>query len=169
MRLIFLCNFIPKISRSDNHLLRRPWDTCRMQLVLHVVLMLTQNEFLRQILIKDLDSNAVKQQLDRSRVALCVHTDRANLRGSFSNADTPTRMTQTNNLSLTYLLTYLLTPWSRVLLEKPDGSQLTKKFPAIYGTQRFITAFQWRTQEFFSGGGVQQIQLRTERTGIWGR
>ena len=28
---------------------------------------------------------------------------------------------------------------------------------------------QWRTQEFFSGGGVQQIQLRTERTGIWGR
>ena len=28
---------------------------------------------------------------------------------------------------------------------------------------------QWRTQEFFSGGGVQQIQLRTEdRTGIWG-
>jgi len=28
---------------------------------------------------------------------------------------------------------------------------------------------QWRTQGFFSGGGVQQIQLRTERTGIWGR
>jgi hypothetical protein len=30
---------------------------------------------------------------------------------------------------------------------------------------------QWRTQEFFfrGGGGVQQIQLRTEdRTGIWG-
>ena len=30
-------------------------------------------------------------------------------------------------------------------------------------------ASQWRTQEFFSGGGgFQQIQLRTERTGIWG-
>ena len=27
---------------------------------------------------------------------------------------------------------------------------------------------QWRTQEF-CGGGVQQIQLRTEGTGIWGR
>jgi len=29
---------------------------------------------------------------------------------------------------------------------------------------------QWRTQEFFflGGGGVQQIQLRTERTRIWG-
>ena len=28
---------------------------------------------------------------------------------------------------------------------------------------------QWRTQEFFFGGrGGQQIQLRTERTGIWG-
>ena len=30
------------------------------------------------------------------------------------------------------------------------------------------TQFQWRTQEFCSWGG-QQIQLRTERTGIWGR
>ena len=27
---------------------------------------------------------------------------------------------------------------------------------------------QWRTQEFCSGGWVQQIQLWTERTGIWG-
>ena len=25
-----------------------------------------------------------------------------------------------------------------------------------------IHGVQWRTQEFFSGGGVQQIQLRTE-------
>ena len=30
--------------------------------------------------------------------------------------------------------TYLLTPWSRVLLEKLTGSQLVKKFPAFYGT-----------------------------------
>jgi hypothetical protein len=37
--------------------------------------------------------------------------------------------------------TYLLTPWSTVLLEKPTGSQLVKKFPAFYGTRRFITAF----------------------------
>jgi hypothetical protein len=34
-----------------------------------------------------------------------------------------------------------LTPWSRVLLEKLTGSQLVKKFPAFYGTGRFITAF----------------------------
>jgi hypothetical protein len=40
-----------------------------------------------------------------------------------------------------YLLTYLLTPCSRVLLEKLTGSQLVKKFPAFYGTRRFITAF----------------------------
>jgi hypothetical protein len=42
---------------------------------------------------------------------------------------------------LTYLLTYLLAAWSRVLLEKLTGLQLVKKFPAFYGTQRFITAF----------------------------
>jgi len=40
-----------------------------------------------------------------------------------------------------YLLSYLLTPCSRVLLEKPTGFQLVKKFPAFYGTRRFITAF----------------------------
>jgi len=43
-------------------------------------------------------------------------------------------------LSLTYLLTYSLTPWCRVLLEKLTGLQLVKKFPAFYGTRRFITA-----------------------------
>jgi len=37
------------------------------------------------------------------------------------------------------LLTYLLTPWCRVLLEKLTGLQLVKKFPAFYGTQMFIT------------------------------
>jgi len=35
---------------------------------------------------------------------------------------------------------YLLTPWSRVLLEKLTGLQLVKKFTAFYGTWRFITA-----------------------------
>ena len=42
----------------------------------------------------------------------------------------------------TYLFTYFLT-YSMVhsLLEKPTGSQLVKKFPAFYGTRRFITAF----------------------------
>jgi hypothetical protein len=39
------------------------------------------------------------------------------------------------------LLTYLLTSWSRVLLEKLTGLQLVKKFPAFYGTRRFIIAF----------------------------
>ena len=38
------------------------------------------------------------------------------------------------------LLLYLLTPWSRVLLENLTGSQLVKKFPAVYGTRRFIVA-----------------------------
>jgi hypothetical protein len=39
-----------------------------------------------------------------------------------------------------YLLTYLLTQWCRVLLEKLTGLQQVKKFPAFYGTRRFITA-----------------------------
>jgi len=38
-------------------------------------------------------------------------------------------------------LTYLLTPWSTVLLEKLTGFQLVKKFPTFYGTRRFVTTF----------------------------
>jgi len=44
-------------------------------------------------------------------------------------------------LLLTYLFTYVLTPWSRVLPEKLTGFQLVQEFPAFYGTRRFITAF----------------------------
>jgi len=41
---------------------------------------------------------------------------------------------------LTDLLTYLLTPWCRVLLEKLTGLQQVKKFPAFHGTRMSITA-----------------------------
>jgi len=44
-------------------------------------------------------------------------------------------------LYMIVLLKYILTPWSRVLLEKLTSSQLVKKFPAFYGIGRFITAF----------------------------
>jgi len=40
-----------------------------------------------------------------------------------------------------YLITYLLTQWSTVLLEKLICSQLVKKFPAFLGIRMFITAF----------------------------
>ena len=48
--------------------------------------------------------------------------------------------TSTNALFIIYLLTYLLSPRCRVLLEKLTDLQLVKKFPAIHGTRRFITA-----------------------------
>ena len=38
-------------------------------------------------------------------------------------------------------LSYSLSSWSRVLPQKLTGSQLITKFPAFYGTRRFITAF----------------------------
>jgi len=44
------------------------------------------------------------------------------------------------NFTLPLRLTYLLTPWCRVLLEKLTGLQLLKKFPAFHGTRKFITA-----------------------------
>jgi len=36
-------------------------------------------------------------------------------------------------------LTYLLTPWSRVLLEKLTDSAASKEIPRIFGTRMFIT------------------------------
>jgi hypothetical protein len=40
-----------------------------------------------------------------------------------------------------HLLTNLLSPLSRILLEKLTGLPLVKKFSAFYGTRRFITVF----------------------------
>ena len=40
-----------------------------------------------------------------------------------------------------YLLTYLLTPWNRGLLEMLTSFQSVKKFLAFHETRRFITAF----------------------------
>jgi len=37
------------------------------------------------------------------------------------------------------LITYLFTPWSRVLLEKLTGSAASQEIPLIFGTRRFIT------------------------------
>jgi hypothetical protein len=45
-------------------------------------------------------------------------------------------------VTVTYLLTYLHTLWSRVLLENLTGPQLVKKFAAFYGTRRLITALE---------------------------
>ena len=45
-----------------------------------------------------------------------------------------------NKMGSYFSPTYLLTPWCRVLLEKLIGLQLVQKFPAFYGTRRFITA-----------------------------
>jgi len=42
---------------------------------------------------------------------------------------------------LSILLSYLLTPWSRVLLQNVTSSKIVKKFPAFYGTWRVITTF----------------------------
>ena len=57
-----------------------------------------------------------------------------------------------------YLLTYLLTPWYRVLLEKLTGLQLVKKFPAFHGTRRFITALtSVRHLSLFWANQIQSI------------
>jgi hypothetical protein len=36
-------------------------------------------------------------------------------------------------------VTYLLTPWSRVLLEKLTGFAASQEIPPIFGTRRFLT------------------------------
>jgi hypothetical protein len=46
-----------------------------------------------------------------------------------------------NNTQKIILLTYLLTPWSRVLLEKLTGFAASQEIPRIYGTRRFTNAF----------------------------
>jgi hypothetical protein len=47
-------------------------------------------------------------------------------------------MDETFLLLFTFKFIYLLTPYSTVLLEKLTTSQPVKKFPAFFGTRRFI-------------------------------
>ena len=48
------------------------------------------------------------------------------------------------------------TPCGRVLLEKINGFQLVKKFPAFFGTRRFITEFSSaRYLSLFWGSSIQ--------------
>ena len=53
--------------------------------------------------------------------------------------------------------TYIFTPWSRVLLEKLIGFQLVKKFPAFYGTRRFIITFTSALQLSLSRANSMQL------------
>jgi len=59
----------------------------------------------------------------------------------------------------TYLLTYLLTPWSRVLLEKLTGSAASQEIPRIFGTRRFITVLTSARQlSLSSANSIQSPQ-----------
>ena len=62
--------------------------------------------------------------------------------------------------SQTMQFTYLLTPWSRALLEKLTGFQLVKKLPEFYGTRKFITAVTSARQLSLSwASSIQSIPL----------
>jgi len=51
----------------------------------------------------------------------------------------PTKQTSLTQLLIYTPNTYLLTPWSRVLLEKLTGTAASQEIPRIFGTRRFIT------------------------------
>ena len=66
---------------------------------------------------------------------------------------------------LTHLLTYLLTPWCRVLLEKLASLQLVKKFPACYGTRRFMLALT--SARYLSLSWASSIQSKLPHSTSW--
>jgi len=58
--------------------------------------------------------------------------------------------------------TYLITPWSKIFLEKLADFQLVKKFPVFYGTRRFITEFTSAGHLFLSSASsIQSIHPHT--------
>jgi hypothetical protein len=70
---------------------------------------------------------------------------------------------------LTYLLTYLLNPSSRVLLEKLTGVQLVKKFPAFSATRTqhvalvFLSNRDWKVLTHSHGLDGPGIESRRRR------
>jgi hypothetical protein len=62
--------------------------------------------------------------------------------------------------SAVLVMYHLLTPCSTVLLENLTYSQVVKKFPAFYGTRRFITVFASARHLFLSWAStIQPITL----------
>ena len=68
-------------------------------------------------------------------------------------------------LLLFLLITYFLTPWSRVLLVKLIGSQLVKEFPVFYGTRRFSAAFT--SARHMSLSWARSIQSMSPHLSSW--
>ena len=67
---------------------------------------------------------------------------REQISGKNHDLKTANKLFENSELQILGNVTYLLTPWCRVLFEKLTGLQLVKKLPAFYGTQRFITALK---------------------------
>ena len=57
----------------------------------------------------------------------------------FRNTTDISSFLEASKLASAHLLTYLLTPWNRVLLEKLTSSAASQEIPRIFGTPRFIT------------------------------
>jgi hypothetical protein len=49
---------------------------------------------------------------------------------------------QIHKLAICFVIVTLLTPWSRVLLEKLTGFAASQENPRIYGTRKFITVLK---------------------------
>ena len=77
-----------------------------------------------------------------------------------------TRTTQSLfNLPFCQYHAYLLTPWSRVLLEKLTGFQLDKKFLTFYGARRFIIVLT--SARHLSLSSASSIQFIPQHPTAW--
>ena len=85
------------------------------------------------------DQDNIKTKTKRLRVHRILHSVSIKYLENF-NSDT-WNCTCIYCLPISFDMSYIhsLIPWCRVLLEKLIGLQLVKKFPAFYGTRRFIT------------------------------
>ena len=83
----------------------------------------------------------------------------------FEQSEAGDKLPEPWHVILTYLLTYLRTPWSRVLFEALTSSQLVKKFPTFYVTWRFITVFT--SARYLSLFWVRSIQLIPPHPTSW--
>ena len=83
--------------------------------------------------------SAVSNTLQHVRQSPAVFYEQGCIKCSNLNANTKTAMRYLN-FSLSLSLSLSPSAWSRVLPDKLTGPQLVKKFPAFYGTHKFITA-----------------------------
>ena len=141
LKVAFFCNFSSVRNNCSNarYKKRKSYGLFSVRYELNIFIYIVKTALVVQKAILLLQSAINTGFVETISFSVSDRTTHSVLRSALHRPASPSASWRGAD-QLTYLITYLLIPWSRVL-EKLTGSQLVNKFTAFYWTRVFITAF----------------------------